>query len=206
MWARSSTNTDGVNTFPANSYDATNEWGRSLYEARNRFLLAGSVEVPLAIRLAPSITVYSPMPYNILIGQDFNGDGQNNDRPSYATNADNPANVVQTSYGALNLRPRPGEAIISRNLGIGFDTFVINLRTSRTWAVGEAKKGAGRNHYSVTLSVEARNLTNRVNAGPPVGVLTSPLFGQPQGLSTVGNGSLAQSSNRRWQMQARFAF
>ena len=206
MWARASTNTDGVNTFAASSYDTSNEWGRSLYEARNRILFGGSVDLPLAIRLAPSITYYSPMPYNVLIGQDLNGDGQNNDRPAYATKADNPAYVVQTSYGALNLRPLPGEAIIPRNLGNGFDTFTMNLRTSRTWAFGEATKGAGRNHYSLTLSVEARNLTNRVNAGPPVGVLTSPLFGQPQGLSTVGNGSLAQSSNRRWQMQARFAF
>jgi hypothetical protein len=205
MWARASANTDGVNTFPANSYDLSNEWSRSLYEARNRVFMGGNLELPWAIGLAPSINYYSPMPYNIVIGEDVNGDGQSNDRPSYATKADNPAYVVQTAYGALNLRPLPGETIIPRNLGTGFSSFTVNLRTSRTWGFGEAR-GTRAKHYNVTLSVEARNLLNTVNPGAPVGVLTSSLFGQAQGLSTVGSGTLTQSANRRLQLQLRFAF
>jgi len=205
MWARASSNTDGVNSFPANSYDLSNEWSRSLYEVRNRFFVSGNLELPLAIRLAPAINYYSPMPYNIVIGEDVNGDGESNDRPSYATKADNPAYVVQTAYGALNLRPLPGETIIPRNLGTGFSSFTINLRTSRTWGLGEAR-GAGAKRYNLTLSVEARNLLNNVNPGTPVGVLTSPLFGQAQGLSNVGNGTLTQSANRRLQLQLRFTF
>jgi hypothetical protein len=205
MWARASTNTDGVNTFPANSYDESNEWSRSLYEVKNRFFVGGNIELPLGIRLAPSINYYSPMPYNITIGEDVNGDGQSNDRPSYATKADNPAYVVETVYGALNLRPLPGETIIPRNLGNGFDSFTINLRTSRTWGFGEAA-GTRAKRYNITLSVETRNLLNTVNRGAPVGVVSSPLFGEPQGLSNVGNGTVSQSANRRLQMQLRFAF
>lgn len=206
MWARASTDTDGVNTFPANSFDTSNEWGRSLYEVRSRVYLTGSVELPHGIRLSPSIYYYSPMPYNITIGEDVNGDGQNSDRPSYATKNDNPAYVVQTPYGALNLRPLPGETIIPRNLGNSFDNFSINLRTSRSWGFGETPKGPGTKRYQVTLSVEARNLLNRVNSGSPVGVLTSPLFGEAQGLSPVGTGSTTQSANRRLQTQLRFSF
>lgn len=213
MWARASSNTDGVNTFPANSYDESNEWSRSQYEVRDRVFMGGSIELPLAIRLAPAINYYSPMPYNITIGEDLNGDGQNNDRPSYATSADNPAYVVHTIYGALNLRPLPGETIIPRNLGTGYGSFTINLRASRTWGFGElaaaanaASNVATMQRYSITLSVEARNLLNTVNPGIPVGVLTSPLFGQAQGVSGVGGSSISQSANRRLQMQLRFAF
>ena len=132
MWARASSNTDGVNTFPANSYDESTEWSRAQFEVRNRFFIGGNIDLPLAIRLAPAITYFGPSPYNITIGEDLNGDGQSTDRPSFATRADNPAYVVQTIYGALNLRPLPGETIIPRNLGTGYSSFTINLRASRT--------------------------------------------------------------------------
>ena len=39
----------------------------------------------------------SGQPFNIVIGQDLNGDNQFNDRPAFATSAS--TNVVQTSYG-----------------------------------------------------------------------------------------------------------
>ncbi|HEV2201780.1 MAG TPA: TonB-dependent receptor [Bryobacteraceae bacterium] len=212
-WGRASSNTDGVNTFPANSYDESGEWSRAQFDVRNRLVTGGNVTLPLAIRLAPAIAYYSPSPYNLIIGNDLNGDGQNNDRPSYATSADNPAYVLQTIYGPLNLRPLPGETIVPRNLGTGFASFSVNLRVSRTWGFGEPTgsadtQGGGGNpmrHYNVTLSVEARNLLNVLNPGTPVGVLSSPLFGEAQGLSTI-SGGVTQSANRRLQMQLRFAF
>jgi hypothetical protein len=213
-WARASSNTDGVNTFPANSYDESNEWSRAQFEVRNRIFMGGNIELPLAIRLAPAITYVGPSPYNITIGEDLNGDGQSTDRPSFATGADNPAYVVQTVYGALNLRPLPGETIIPRNFGTGYSSFTINLRASRTWGFGEAVSGANSaagatgsatRRYNITASVEARNLLNNVNPGTPVGVLSSPLFGQAQGLAGGGAG-VTQSANRRLQLQLRFSF
>ncbi len=210
MYARASGDTDGVNTFPANSYDLTNEWSRSSYEVRHRVFLGGNIEAPLGLRFSPAIYYFSPMPYNITTGDDLNGDGQSNDRPSYATPADNPAYVVETAYGALNLHPLPGETIIPRNLGTGFDSFTVNLRTSRTWGFGEpagAAPGAGGGRrYNVTASVEARNLLNNVNRGTPVGVLASPMFAEAQGISSVGFGAPTQTANRRLQLQLRFTF
>lgn len=208
MWARASSNTDGVNTFPANSYDESSEWSRAQFEVRERFFISGNIDLPFGVHLAPAITYFGPSPYNITIGEDLNGDGQANDRPSYATSADNPAYVVQTEYGALNLRPLPGETIIPRNLGTGYANLTVNLRASRTWGFGEPAGGAANTaagssrRYNVTASVEARNLLNTVNPGTPVGVLSSPLFGEAQGLT----GGFTQGANRRLQLQLKFSF
>jgi hypothetical protein len=58
--------------------------------------------------------------------------------------------------------------------------------------------------YSLTLAVSARNIFNNVNVGTPIGVITSPIFGQSISLP-VGPGS-GLYSNRRVELQATFAF
>ena len=58
--------------------------------------------------------------------------------------------------------------------------------------------------YSLTLAVSARNIFNNVNVGAPIGIITSPIFGQSISLP-VGPGS-GLYSNRRIEMQATFAF
>jgi len=58
--------------------------------------------------------------------------------------------------------------------------------------------------YSLTFSISARNLFNTLNPGPPVGNLSSPLFGQP---IMIGGGPFGSASaNRRIDLQVRFAF
>ena len=59
--------------------------------------------------------------------------------------------------------------------------------------------------YNVTLSAMARNVLNHVNPGPPVGNLTSPLFGQSLALGGGGFGNSA-AYNRRLEFQMRFSF
>jgi hypothetical protein len=58
--------------------------------------------------------------------------------------------------------------------------------------------------YSLTLAVSARNLFNHLNEGAPVGVITSPIFGQANSLPTGPGGSLY--SSRRIELQASFSF
>jgi hypothetical protein len=58
--------------------------------------------------------------------------------------------------------------------------------------------------YSLTLAVSARNVFNNVNIGNPIGVITSPLFGQANGLPTGPGGGLY--STRRIELQAAFSF
>lgn len=58
---------------------------------------------------------------------------------------------------------------------------------------------------SLTFSVSARNLLNRVNAGTPVGNLSSLFFGQS--LSTAGGfGGGGAAGNRRIEMELRLGF
>ncbi|MGP0076622.1 MAG: carboxypeptidase regulatory-like domain-containing protein [Bryobacteraceae bacterium] len=66
--------------------------------------------------------------------------------------------------------------------------------------------GSTGQRYNLTISVQARNLLNHVNPGPINGIVTTPLFGEPNTLAG-GVGAFAQSGlNRRIDLQARFTF
>jgi hypothetical protein len=56
----------------------------------------------------------------------------------------------------------------------------------------------------VTFSVSARNLLNNVNYAAPVGVLNSPLFGEPNALA--GGPFSSGSANRSVDLQTLFTF
>jgi hypothetical protein len=58
--------------------------------------------------------------------------------------------------------------------------------------------------YSLTLGISARNIFNSLNEGTPVGVISSPIFGQANSLPTGMGGSLFAS--RRVDLQAIFSF
>jgi len=148
-------NTDGVNTFPADNYDLSGEWSRAQFDVRHRFLMGGNLTAPFGIRLNPMVLFASAAPFNIAVAEDLNGDTITGDRPSIASAASIAASkaavrpfVFATPYGLLNSKPLPGETVIPRNFGEGFGSFSINLRTSRTWGFGEptsrpANAGAG---------------------------------------------------------------
>jgi hypothetical protein len=57
--------------------------------------------------------------------------------------------------------------------------------------------------YTMTITAYARNIFNNVNPLPPIGVLTSPLFGLSNGLAGFGGNSAA---NRRIDLQLQFSF
>jgi len=58
--------------------------------------------------------------------------------------------------------------------------------------------------YSLTFAISARNIFNNVNAGNPVGVISSPIFGQENSLAGGPFGS--SSYNRRVDLQMTFSF
>jgi hypothetical protein len=58
--------------------------------------------------------------------------------------------------------------------------------------------------YSLTFSVNARNIFNNVNLGAPIGALTSPGFGHSNSL--VGGFFSSPSANRRIDLQVMFNF
>jgi hypothetical protein len=58
--------------------------------------------------------------------------------------------------------------------------------------------------YSLTFTVNARNVLNKVNAATPIGVLSSPLFGQSNALA--GGPFSSAAANRKIELQAMFSF
>ena len=65
---------------------------------------------------------------------------------------------------------------------------------------------AGARHYNLTVSVAARNALNRLNPGPIIGNINSPLFGRS---NSIGGGSGAfggNANNRRLEFQVKLDF
>ena len=65
----------------------------------------------------------------------------------------------------------------------------------------------GESRVTLSFSVAAQNVLNHVNPGPPVGNLSSPLFGKPVATAgPFGFGSASAVGNRRIEVQARLEF
>jgi hypothetical protein len=58
--------------------------------------------------------------------------------------------------------------------------------------------------YNLTFSVNARNVLNKVNAAPPIGVLSSPDFGKS--IALAGGPFSSAAANRKIELQAMFSF
>lgn len=132
---KANSDTDGAGSFPADPYDFTGEYGRSSLDVRHRMFLGGSVSLPRGISLNPFVHFRTGAPFNITLGQDLNGDLQFTDRPALATDLTRPT-VIVNKYGAFDTSPLPGAAIIQRNFAEGPNFFSMNLRMSKTFALG----------------------------------------------------------------------
>src|SRR5579862_2310903 len=69
---------------------------------------------------------------------------------------------------------------------------------------GGMDAGATNKRYALTFAVSGRNIFNDVNLALPVGNLSSPLFGQSNGLAGGPYGS--STANRRVDLQVTFTF
>jgi hypothetical protein len=134
-------NTDGLGTSPAYTYNESSEWGRSSFAPRQRVFMGGSITAWKAISLAPNIQAQSGLPFNIVTGTDSNGDTLFTERPSLVP-AGTPGAIV-TKYGIFNPHPGVNDTIIPRNYATGPGLFVINLRVARTWGFGERSSQSG---------------------------------------------------------------
>ena len=131
-----SANTDSAGGTASNSYNLSQDYGRATFAARNMVFMMGSYDGPWALRFNPFLIAVGGHPFNVVTPNDLTGDNFFNDRPSYATAASNPANVVHTSYGDFDAAPQPGEQIIPSNLGNGPASVAFNLRISRAFGIG----------------------------------------------------------------------
>jgi hypothetical protein len=77
--------------------------------------------------------------------------------------------------------------------------------------MGGGGGGASEKKYTLNVGVFFQNLLNTVNLSQPVGNLSSPLFGQSQGLSGGfggfgGPGGSSNAGNRRISISMRLNF
>ncbi len=68
--SRAYNNTAGINSFPANSYDLSGEWGRAEFDQRHRFNMLGTVKPGKLFNLGVGVFLNSGRPYSLTTGRD----------------------------------------------------------------------------------------------------------------------------------------
>jgi hypothetical protein len=200
IFGYSNANTAGPSTTLSNQYDLHVDYGRAANDIRNRAYFGALANLPWHFQFNPFLILQSSQPFNITVGQDLNGDSLFNDRPAFATDLTRPS-VYHTKWGVFDADPLPGQKIIPINYGTGPSLAMLQLGVSRNFAIGPrvvnpnaaaaprpgtkpAKEEIAR-RFQLNLGIESQNILNTVNAGPPVGVLGSSLFGQSTSLSAT---------------------
>lgn len=138
--------TSGISSFPSNSYNISQDWGRASFDVRHRLFLGGSIGLPYLIRFSPFMVVSSGTPFNINSPYDLNGDAQYNDRPSLVSTTTCPAKTPPTgSIYCTPLGTFDASAATGKLLPINYETgpnhFVMNFRLTKTIGFGPSAKG-----------------------------------------------------------------
>ncbi len=131
----------GANSFASNPYNLMADYGRAAFDIRSRFFMGGTITLPYGMRLSPFLVASSGSPYNITLGQDLIGSSLLNQRPAFASPLSNPANIVNTQFGAFDKVPVPGETLVPINYLTGPSQFSLNLRLAKTISFGRLPEG-----------------------------------------------------------------
>jgi hypothetical protein len=207
--------------FPSNQYDPHVDYARES-SPRVQIFAGTTLKLPYGFTGSLWASIQTGAPFNITTGTDLNGDTIYNDRPAFATNPTPNSQIYKTRFGTFDANPQPGEPIIPFNYGDSPNFYFLLVHLERGFQIGPrpvppsptpgvpAAKGPvprADRPYTLTLGVEANNVLNHVNPGQPVGVLTSPLFGQSISLnSPFSLGGLSTSSNRTVTLHCSFSF
>jgi hypothetical protein len=154
------------------------------------------------------VQAHTGAPFDIVVGQDLNGDTQFNDRPAFATDLTRPS-VIATRWGTFDTSPISGQTTIPRDYGQGPGLFVVNLAFGRIFRYGprgapDSATGSGppQRKFTLDLWVESQNLLNHPNLAPPIGTLNSPLFGKS--IAVTGTSALSPDRILIFQTLTRF--
>ena len=207
------------------------DYGRASFDVRHRAFVGGTASFRWGFRLSPFLIAQSGPAFNITTGQDLYGINTFNTRPTVG--ACGSPGVKAAAFGCFNEVAQPGQIGIPINEETGPARFSLNLRLSKTFGFGAKKEtsargggmsggtfgrgpggphgdhggmwgGPSENHYNLTLSVNARNVFNYVNVSNPIGNLSSPVFGESNGL--VGGPFSSSTANRLIYLQCLFNF
>ncbi len=185
----------GVSSFPANSFDIRQDYGRSSFDVRHRLFFGGSIAFPYLIRLSPFMVVSSGGPFNITSPIDENGDQIYNDRPGLVSTTACPT-VVNATGSTIYCTPLGtfDASGAGKLLPINYETgpahFVLNLRLAKTFGLGPKTKSSASNQGQGQGGPGGPGGGGRGGGGP-----RGPLFGG-------GGGGMSMSSNsdRRYNL------
>jgi hypothetical protein len=172
---------------PQSTYSNKGEFSRPDLMSSGAYA-STNINLPAKIELATQLYVQFGTPYNVTTGTDTNGDGNFNDRPSYASAAG--AGVYSTHYGLLTANTVNGDVL--RNLGTMPAVVNSNMNLSRGFTLNPKDKEHPR---TVTFDVRGANVLNHTNV-TAVQTVLSPTLGQP----------LTADAARRVELGLRFAF
>jgi hypothetical protein len=131
-----------ANGFPMNQYNDDLDWGRAPFDVRHRGYFGGAIGLPFKLNLNPFMTMQSGAPFNIITGEQFDGDGITSaTRPYFAPCTP----LTQTKFGCLSASQTQGYGLVPMDYGDGPAQFSLNLRLSRTWGWGERAGAANSN-------------------------------------------------------------
>jgi hypothetical protein len=153
---RARSSSDGLNTFPANPYDFSGEYGNAATDVRHRFTIGGSINLRWSVRLSPFVVAQSGAPFDITAGNDLFGTTLFNGRPGIATDL-NKLGLIPTSYGLLDPNPSAGERLLPRNYGRGPGQISVNLRIAKTIGFGGERRGSAGQSLGNPGGGEQRN-------------------------------------------------
>jgi hypothetical protein len=104
---------------------------------------------------------------------------------------------------------REGAAAANTGGGVGGSADTRGTPAS-PFGIGGAAQGGGTStarRFSLTISMQIRNLTNHNNPGPIIGNIASPLFGRANQPAGSGGAIFSESANnRRLELQMRLTF
>ncbi len=214
--------TGGLTSFASNSYNIHQDYGRGQFNRHYGLFTGIDADLKWGVHAGAFLAARGGAPFNITTGQDNNGDTIYNDRPSFASAASSPANVVTTRFGKFDTVPQPGETVIPIDYGNSPRFVSLQLQVQKTVRFGPrlAEPSDGTPppppspgakpapppdpRYALVFSLEAQNITNTVSPAPPIGVLTSPFFGQS--IATANSFLSTTAANRTLMLHTAFRF
>ena len=131
--------TGGITSYPSVPYNIGADYGRAVFDRRNRLFLGGNLSLPYHISLSPFIVASSGTPYNVTLGRDLNGDSIFNDRPAFgASNGIAPGQPGSNTIAGCGsfVTPAAGQSQIPINFCTGPTQLVTNIRASKTFGFG----------------------------------------------------------------------
>ena len=169
-------NTSGAAN-PQSSYSEQGESSRVDWQTSGLGGLMGNVNLPLKAELSSELFASSGNPYNITTGTDANGDGDFNDRPSYASSPG--PGAYSTPFGLLTTNTVNGN--VPRNIGTMPGTVHLDTNLSRSFTL----PGSKEHPRTFALTARSENLLNHTNVTVVNTILSSGVVGQPVAADTA---------------------